>query len=215
MVADDGVLLMAFSAAEVSRLTGLSVDALHRWSKSGLFVPEHKDFGLYSFRDVVGLRTMVRLKDGGLSVQRLRKAGELLRTYHAAPWASLRFYTSGKTLYFGDPKTGEVFSTIPLGQKALTINLDLQPIMLDVAGDVRRSRERSSEDFGQLDQKRGVCGGAMRVKGTRIPTSVIWEWHESGASADEILQQYPTLTKLDIAAAIEHERKLSRRRKAG
>jgi len=56
-------LILAFSADDVCRVTGLSQRQLAYWDKTGFFAPEfaspkERPFArVYSFRDVVGLRS--------------------------------------------------------------------------------------------------------------------------------------------------------------
>jgi uncharacterized protein (DUF433 family) len=47
----------------------------------------------------------------------------------------------------------------------------------------------------------GVCGGYARLRGTRIPIWTLVSLRQQGASDDELLRNYPTLTseKLHIA----------------
>jgi len=53
-----------------------------------------------------------------------------------------------------------------------------------------------------------ICHGKPRIKGTRIFITVILEWLEAGKTFDEIIDAYPDLSKMDIAAAIKYARKL-------
>ncbi len=57
----------------------------------------------------------------------------------------------------------------------------------------------------------GVLGGEPRLDGTRIPTALVWDFHEGGAETAEILRAYPSLTEEDVRAAIEHESRLRAR----
>lgn len=51
----------------------------------------------------------------------------------------------------------------------------------------------------------GVCGGRPRVAGTRIRVADVAEWHErQGWSVDEILGQFPQLTRGDVYAALAY-----------
>ena len=77
--------LMAFSADQVSRLTGLSTWQLRHWATTDFFLPEYRDETrryferVYSFRDVVGLRALAKLrKEHRVSLQELRRAGTWL-----------------------------------------------------------------------------------------------------------------------------------------
>jgi len=57
-----------------------------------------------------------------------------------------------------------------------------------------------------------VCHGKACFKGTRIMVSVILDSLAEGASIEEILESYPSLTVDDIKAAIAYAAELSRER---
>ena len=56
------------------------------------------------------------------------------------------------------------------------------------------------EDFIVRDQK--ICGGQPVVKGTRVPIRTILASLAEGASAQEILDDFPTLSEESIWAVI-------------
>lgn len=47
-----------------------------------------------------------------------------------------------------------------------------------------------------------VCNGKPTIRGQRITVQTILEFLSAGDSADEILEQYPTLTKEDIQTCL-------------
>jgi uncharacterized protein (DUF433 family) len=55
-----------------------------------------------------------------------------------------------------------------------------------------------------------VVGGQARVRGTRIPVSVILDCLAAGLSEDQILRQYPTLTVEGVRAAAAYGATLAR-----
>jgi uncharacterized protein (DUF433 family) len=55
-----------------------------------------------------------------------------------------------------------------------------------------------------------VVGGQARVRGTRIPVSVILDCLAAGLSEDDILGQYPTLTVEGVRAAAAYGAALAR-----
>ena len=55
----------------------------------------------------------------------------------------------------------------------------------------------------------GIMGGVPVIEGTRIPVYIILENVEAGHSFDEILTDYPSLTKETIQAAIHWAAELS------
>ncbi|MGH9426505.1 MAG: DUF433 domain-containing protein [Terriglobia bacterium] len=54
-----------------------------------------------------------------------------------------------------------------------------------------------------------ICGGEPCIAGTRIPTSVVLSHLAAGDSYEEILKQFPRLTRGDILAVLEYAAYLS------
>lgn len=57
-----------------------------------------------------------------------------------------------------------------------------------------------------------VCFGKPCIKGTRVWVSLILDLLASGTTAEEVLQQYPGLTLLDVRACIAYGAEMSRER---
>jgi uncharacterized protein (DUF433 family) len=57
-----------------------------------------------------------------------------------------------------------------------------------------------------------VCFGKPCIKGTRIWVSLILDFLASGWTTEQILQQYPGLTALDVQACIAYGAEMSRER---
>lgn len=53
-----------------------------------------------------------------------------------------------------------------------------------------------------------VLSGKPVIKGTRIPVYLILELLSAGMSMDDILDEYPPLTREDIQAALEYASKI-------
>lgn len=47
----------------------------------------------------------------------------------------------------------------------------------------------------------GVCAGQWRIAGTRIPVSTLVRMRSLGASNEQLLEDYPSLSLADLAAA--------------
>jgi DNA-binding transcriptional MerR regulator/Tfp pilus assembly protein PilF len=79
--------LAVFSVTEVARLFGLSESRIRYWDQTGLISPSHRQNGkrLYSFRDLVGVKTLKELLDAGASLQRIRRCLEQLRAQLPGP----------------------------------------------------------------------------------------------------------------------------------
>src|SRR5688572_19368755 len=105
----------AFSADHVVKLTGLSKAQLRYWDNTGFFRPRYAAEKrlpynrMYSFRDVVGLRTISMLrKEYQISLQHLRKVAKELSQYKDAPWSELKLYVLGKEVVFEEPETSQL-----------------------------------------------------------------------------------------------------------
>lgn len=212
--------LVAFSIEDVARLTGLSIRRLAYMDRTKFFTPSYADENrraaysrVYSFRDVVGLRTIAIMRDEHrVPLQELRMIKPWLERHSDTPWASLSFYVAGRKVFFDDPETGARMAGRPVGQTAIPIAME--PIAKDMKAKVARLRERAPEQIGRVERNRHVVHNSWVVAGTRVSTAAIWEFHQAGYGTAEIIRQYPTLTAEDVRAAIEHEARL-RQKKAG
>ncbi|MCL5773868.1 MAG: DUF433 domain-containing protein [Firmicutes bacterium] len=54
-----------------------------------------------------------------------------------------------------------------------------------------------------------VLRGKPRIKGTRIPVSLILGYLAAGKNADEIIEEFPDLAKKQISACLSYARELS------
>src|SRR3546814_16438357 len=88
-------VVRAFSEEHASHLTGLSTGQLRSWDRRGFFSPQYAYDDrrapysrIYSFKDVVGLRTIaVLMKEYSVSLQELRKVAEDLVRRGYDHWA--------------------------------------------------------------------------------------------------------------------------------
>jgi uncharacterized protein (DUF433 family) len=201
--------ILAFTTEHVCRLTGLSTRQVRYWDKTEFFSPTlvegRRAFSrIYSFRDVVGLRTIAILRDK-VPLQELRRVGAWLRQEHETPWSSLRFGLSGDKVIFYDPATS--VPTAPRGQGQTVLGIALEPIANEMRAAASRLKERTADELGQIVRNRYVVHNAWSVAGTRIPTEAIWNFHKAGYAAEAIIREYPRLTKQDVQAAIKFEEK--------
>lgn len=205
--------LLAFTADNVCRLTGLSGRQLRYWDATDFFSPEMLDehrrraFGrIYSFREVVGLRTIALLRNKHrIPLQELRRVGQWLLDHHKTPWSSLRFALSGRKVVFAEPGSDQFVE--PRGGGQIVIKIDLEPIASEMRREADRLRYRSDDQIGAVVRNRYVVHNAWVVAGTRIPTRAVWNFHQAGYSAEDILREYPRLTMKDVTAAIDFEAK--------
>jgi uncharacterized protein (DUF433 family) len=201
-------IISAFTADQVVRLTGLSMRQLAYWDKLGFFQPEYAADDrrspysrIYSFRDVVGLRTLSVLKNTyKCSLPHLREVAEKLSAYSKASWADLTLYVLKCKVQFDEPETGRTRGVVD-GQYAL---LPISSVMEDVRREAERLRERAREQIGVIEKHRYVAHHAAVISGTRIRVSTILHFIEAGYSTADILKEYPSLKEADIEAAKRH-----------
>lgn len=203
----DSSLILAFDADHVVRLTGLTHSQLRYWDKTKFFSPEYDSTQrtpfarIYSFQNVVGLRTLSILRnDYKIPLQVLRKVASKLCQYRNAPWSELAISVLGKSVYFKEP--GGVIRKVLGGQ---TVLIELKTIAEDIAEAANKLRERTRDQIGRIEKNRYVVHNAFVVAGTRIPIKTIQRFREAGHSAAKIIREYPSLTEEDVKAALKYE----------
>ena len=63
-------------------------------------------------------------------------------------------------------------------------------------------KEKLSYFDGKITIDADLCNGKPTIRGQRITVQTVLEFLSAGESSDEILRQYPTLTKEDIQACL-------------
>ena len=198
---------VAYTVEQAAELTGLSVHQLRRWSRD-LYAPRFGS-GLYSFVDLVALRTLSQLRnERKVPPRELRKLGEWFAAHQEPePWARVRFFTQGREVLWRDAKTGAWLSSRKPGQRADLVPVQVQRVESGIRKQARQLVKRTKDEIGHVTRDRGIAGGQYRIAGTRIPTAAIWELHEAGYSVDDIVREYPRLTARDVQVAIKEERR--------
>ena len=160
---------------------------------------------LYSVRDVLTLRILHVLRESHhLTLAYLREADAYLQARYLDPWNDLTFRTLGGRLYFEEPDAATLQEASKAGQ--VPFPMPLAPVIAPVREKIAMFTTRQPSDQGRVERVRNVMGNEACIRGTRIPTSSIWEWHEAGHEIDRILRAYPSITEADVLGAIEYER---------
>jgi uncharacterized protein (DUF433 family) len=210
---DKESVIRAFTADHVVRLTGLSQGQLRSWDRDGFFRPEfaYEDRGspysrIYSFRDVVGLRTIAVLKtQHKVSLQELRKVAARLAHMGFEHWADTKLYVVKRQVHFQRPGSDSV-------EGVWDHQLAMLPI-IEVIQDVRQRiaelQHRPAEQHGKVGRHRYVARNSAVIAGTRIPVAAIRRYAEAGYSVAHILREYPTLTEADVKAALSFKERVA------
>jgi DNA-binding transcriptional MerR regulator len=110
-----------FGTKMVKEITGVSRMQLQHWDRTGVVRPSIKigsgkgSRREYSFKDLVQLKVAKRLRDEGISLQKIRKALEFLRKHFPetkAPLAELRFLTNGVDLFVLTDRREEILDAL-------------------------------------------------------------------------------------------------------
>jgi uncharacterized protein (DUF433 family) len=207
-------VVTAFGAGHVEALTGLSRYQLREWDKAGFFAPEYAFENrrvahgrVYSFTDVVGLRTLsVLSKTHKIALPELKRVAEALAKWSAKPWADFTLYVVNKEVHFRNPNTGRI-EGVRTGQG--TVAIPLENVMEDMRARADRLRIRDKTKVGEIERHRFRMRNRWVVGGTRIPVSAIYNFTDAGYSARQIVAEYPDLKLKDIRAALDKRPELT------
>lgn len=207
-----GNVIAAFSEADVERLTGLASSQLRYWDRTGFFAPAYADEDrraphsrIYSFRDVVALRTLALLRrKHKVSLRHLRQAAEKLSRLEDNLWTKTTLYVLNRRIIFEDSRSHDVLS----GQHELPA-IPLRKVIADTRRDIEQLRRRPRDKIGKVERSRRVLRNAPVVAGTRIPTAAIRRLKEDGFTVEQILKEYPDLTADDVEAALRYEESIA------
>jgi DNA-binding transcriptional MerR regulator len=144
--------LEGFTAHQASRFTGCTPRQLRYWDQIGLVTPSVQQTGgrpgvprMYSFRDLVALRVVKSLLDGGMSLQRVRRAWEYLnkRAGLDEHLAEVKLVTDGKSIFKVVRREGEVLDALRQGQMAFFVAIDeVVRQVSDEVAEFRRDRDQ-------------------------------------------------------------------------
>lgn len=207
----DTVVLSAFGMESTARVTGLTVSQLTRWDREGWFHPSFADTNrrrphgrMYSFADLVNLRTVRALIERGMSPKRVRTAWTYLQSLGISEISAAKLY-----VYAGDVYVHHHDALVAAsrgGQSAMPAAVALAPIVAEVEARVQGLSERMPNEIGSTERSRYVVNGEEVFAGTRIPVTMIAAHLRNGWPRLEIFKEYPRLRDADIDLAEEYAR---------
>ncbi|HYN99643.1 MAG TPA: MerR family transcriptional regulator [Actinomycetota bacterium] len=122
-----------FSVLQACRFTGCTTHQLRYWDQIGLVRPSVQSTGgrpgvrrLYSFRDLVALKVVKALLDGGMSLQRVRRAYEYLRKKAGLEehLSEVKLITDGQSIFRVAKDDGEILDALRQGQMSFFVAID-------------------------------------------------------------------------------------------
>jgi DNA-binding transcriptional MerR regulator len=120
-----------FTAAQASRFTSCTPHQLRYWDRINLVKPSLQSTGgrpgvrrLYSFRDLVALKVVRSMLEGGVSLQRVRRAYDYLRRKAdlEKSFSEVKLSTDGHTIF--STSEGKLMDLLREGQMAFFLALD-------------------------------------------------------------------------------------------
>jgi predicted RNase H-like HicB family nuclease len=193
-----------FGRKAVMALVGISKMQLEHWDRSGIVRPSKAAAGKgtrreYDFRDLVALKVAKRLRDEGISLQKIRKALAYLRKNFPEKEAHLsefRFLTDGATIFVVDRDPQRILDTLKGGQ--LVISLALGEWMEALKGEVKKLATPKEERLMVEGQELTVVltpdleDGGFMVQCREIPGAVSQGETEQEAldNISEVLEEH-------------------------
>lgn len=197
----------AYSASEASKLIGIPVPTIRSWSLGRSYVrnnvrkavgpvlPTRESNGDTTVRlifdDLMELRFVRAFREFGISLQKLRRAADELRSLMQVdyPFSQLKIYTDGKRLFAESPKQTEVHKLYELSErKQFGFFEVIFPSLkegVEFSGDriVRWRPDKSAPDV-VIDRKVGF--GQPVIQDTGILTSVVADAFRAEGSIEEV-----------------------------
>jgi uncharacterized protein (DUF433 family) len=194
-------LIAAFTPEQAEQITGVSRKRLSEWYRKGLLTPRYVDDGwlgvkyLYSFRDLVTLRTLLVLRETyNIPLEQLREVNEFFQQHSNDPWAALTLYVFGREVLFDEPTLRVRLAAAQSGQEA--IPFPIAPVIDWARENIHPFVERTPDEIGYLVRR----GRRLYIAGTRIPADAVWDYLDNGYTEEDVLRSYSTLTLEDVQA---------------
>ncbi len=117
-----------YGVPEVLKVVKISYRQLDYWARTGLVTPSIRDAEgsgtqrLYSFQDIVQLRVIKSLIDTGVSLQKIRKASEVLRDL-GEPASGTTLVSDGERVY-AEESPDVLLDLLAKGQGVFAIAVD-------------------------------------------------------------------------------------------
>lgn len=118
-------MIHCFRLEEAAVLTGLSIQRLRSWDRTGVARPSLTDpdthAALYSFADILALRTVCKMVDAGIPLRKIHNVMEALNRLRPdleQPLANLALITDGESVFVPTDDPDVMLSVLPPGQLA-------------------------------------------------------------------------------------------------
>lgn len=201
-------VVAAFSEEQTHKLTGISVGQLRYWDRTEFYRASYAESNrriafsrIYSFHDIVALRVLHVLRNQySVPLQHLRAVSEKLSHLAEDRWTGTRLWVVNRRVIWQDPETERPQEIV--SQQYVVPTLQLDVVVSDTRRDVSELNIRDESKRGNIERVRFISHNVPVIAGTRIAVDSIKEFADAGYDAEQIMREYPDLSKDDIEAAI-------------
>jgi uncharacterized protein (DUF433 family)/DNA-binding transcriptional MerR regulator len=206
-----------YPGPRAAQLSGVPRSTVYDWAREGVLVPDYAGAKprLWSYRDLVFLRLLARMRHAG--IDRAEAAADIaaLRERLSRPDADITKVRIRDGLFVGDAT-----EEIRTGQRALPDVLGLVQ-EFDLLEPIEGVSKRAMWGPDLLQPSPHtyispqVMGGEPCVDASRVPTaSVMALVEQRGLSSDNVVRLYPQLTAEGVADAVDLEQRMRNRQAA-
>jgi uncharacterized protein (DUF433 family)/DNA-binding transcriptional MerR regulator len=193
-----------FPVPLTATMTGVTKSQLAHWRREpAILAPEHgtRPRALYSFRDLVALRTFARLRSE-VSLQKVRKALATLDmlelTEHPSKYTLL---VHGDSIAWYDKENDAAIDLVAAPTTGVIVE------MVDVFSKFIGRGDVEVVDFKhpkpRLEVNLGRLGGWPTIKGTRVPYDAVVDLVADGdVTYEEVAEYYPSVSANAVADAV-------------
>jgi len=140
---------MSFTAKQVRSLTDIPYQTLNTWVKTNFITPSVSDTSgtgnkrLWSFQDIVAIKTAVLLRQSGVSQQALKRVISYIQTYHGIerPLASARLIVAGNDVLYCYDESTLVSALRRQGQVTMQFVIALGELVQGLKKEVQRLQQ--------------------------------------------------------------------------
>jgi uncharacterized protein (DUF433 family) len=194
-----------YSPGDIVRIAKVRPQVFQAWIKAGLLIPTvritagKRAQNVYSYRDLLLIRLIVRLREKGFPVGKIKRAlDNIVAAAGGDPGAWLE-----SSIYADKDLIAAILPGSPAGapfsasQGPQTLAVALFPELVE-----ELERDLVPKRFQQVKIDPEILAGAPVLAGTRVPTQAVLLTRRSGQDPREA---YPALTEEQVEAAIAYE----------
>jgi uncharacterized protein (DUF433 family) len=194
-----------YSPKVAARIARIRYQHFQAWAKANLLHPTFqikwgkKTENIYSYYDLLLIRLVKRLKDKGFRTKVIKRALDTISTLSGGDpyaWTRATICIDANMIVAFLPEKPE-WNPIAASKGPQKMEVVFFPELLE---ELRRELVPDQFRFVEVDPR--VLGGAPVVKGTRIPTALVYSMQQEGRDPKEA---YPDLTDDQIKDAKAYE----------